>query len=57
MQDLEVIHLLDHASQFVADKKDHRQYLWDVLVKQVETDTHIVAANGHILIKITLPGY
>ena len=46
----QLLTLLELATVFVADKHDNRYYLHDVVYK----DNRIVAANGHMLVKIDI---
>jgi DNA polymerase III sliding clamp (beta) subunit (PCNA family) len=55
--DKKLLAALELAVSFAANKKDSRYYLQDVLVKNVGGDCHIVATNGHTLVKITLRSY
>lgn len=57
MQQEHSLALLEMASKFAARKHDVRQYLWDVLVKNVGKDTHIVGCDGHRLVKITIDDF
>lgn len=55
--DKKLLAALELAASFTATKKDLRYYLQDVLVKNVGGDCHVVATDGHKLVKITLRGY
>lgn len=46
----QILTLLELASVFVSDKTDCRSYLHDIVYK----DNQIIAANGHMLVKIVL---
>ena len=49
--------LLECASAFAAGKNEPRHYLKAVLIRNVDTDCHIVAADGHKLAKIVIKDY
>ena len=53
----DLLSVLNFAVLFSADKKELRQHLQNVSVKNVAGDCCIVAADGHRLVKIMIPDY
>lgn len=55
--DEKLLHILDYATNFAAGKDEIRRYLQDVMIKNVGDDCHVVACDGHQLIKVVMEKY
>ncbi len=49
-----ILTLLELATVFTADKTDCRIYLHDVICNQTDNNAEILAANGHMCVKINI---